>query len=814
VFGAGGTQHGIYVSNSARALDMPVVRGNTSYSNSGSGIQFNGDCGTFDHLGQSDGMISGALVENNVIHDNTGPAFSLINLSDSVLRNNVTYNTLGVASYKLADEGCNLGSNRNLIVNNTMTSATGIAGVRIVSGLGNVIFNNAIVDSGFKCVMDDTASNCTNGNEGNYYLAGIEKTPAQAGSGIFVNYAGYNFALTSGSAAIGAGVQSFGGYYAAPIDILGNARPVNGGYDAGAYQYGGTPAGTDTTPPTTPGTPAPGTSTPYKVPLTWAAATDNVQVMQYIVYRGGTAVGFAPGGQAIYTDVSVTPGASYTYTVAAMDWEQNLSAASGGLTVTVPGITGCLNSDASWRNQTIPTETGLFTMTADVTPFVASANDGVLGIGPATVTAYTGMGVLIQFGASGHIAVRNAGLYMADVTVPYALGTAYHLRAVVNAAMHTYSVYVTPAGGTEIAIATNYAFRSEQATAASLGYVATYDDSGSIAVCNLAVNGTTAANMVFATFMAAGSTTPTVVDVSQNLPGNGTFTAPAASAPGSAALTQAGTAAPAGAVTVTTVAESGVMGPSGAPATGKITITAAPAFTSAGGQRVEAVAVVPIVNGRFTVGLVPNDGSTPASQYRAVWQVNGAAQRTEAWSVKSTASVLGVKDVTATQAGMPVPLSTIFADAEVPGGTRNGTNVTFTLAHAPAPAASLILERNGVTLQEGPDYWLSGATITLVSAKVAWQATDLVASWYRYGSVTAIGFASGETPGGTIDGVNATFTLAHTPSPAAGLQLFLNGQELTQGTDYTLTGATITFTGQKVLPGDVLAAWYQYAVGQ
>src|SRR5271157_1609357 len=69
-FGAGGTQHGIYVSNSARALDAPVVRGNTSYSNSGSGIQFNGDCFTTDHNGHTDGMISGALVENNIIHDN------------------------------------------------------------------------------------------------------------------------------------------------------------------------------------------------------------------------------------------------------------------------------------------------------------------------------------------------------------------------------------------------------------------------------------------------------------------------------------------------------------------------------------------------------------------------------------------------------------------------------------------------------------------------------------------------------------------------------------------------------------------------
>jgi len=145
----------------------------------------------------------------------------------------VMYGNLASANIKLADEGCNLGSNRNLIVNNTLVSATGLAGVRNVQGLGNTIFNNVIVTTGYKCVLDDTASNCSNGGEGSYYLAGLEKTPTQAATGIFVSYSGNNFALTSGSPAIGAGVASFNGWLAAPVDILGNVRPYGGGYDAG-----------------------------------------------------------------------------------------------------------------------------------------------------------------------------------------------------------------------------------------------------------------------------------------------------------------------------------------------------------------------------------------------------------------------------------------------------------------------------------------------------------------------------------------------------------------------------------------------------
>ena len=41
---------------------------------------------------------------------------------------------------------------------------------------------------------------------------------------------------------------------------------------------------------------------------------------------------------------------------------------------------------------------------------------------------------------------------------------------VVNVLAHTYSVYVTPAGGSEVTIGQNYAFRTEQAGVASLDH--------------------------------------------------------------------------------------------------------------------------------------------------------------------------------------------------------------------------------------------------------------------------------------------------------------------------------------------------------
>lgn len=73
-------------------------------------------------------------------------------------------------------------------------------------------------------------------------------------------------------------------------------------------------------------------------------------------------------------------------------------------------------------------------------------------------------------------------------------------------------------------------------------------------------------------------------------------------------------------------------------------------------------------------------------------------------------------------------------------------------------------------------------------------------------------FADNETPSGTIDGSNLVFTLAHTPSPAASLDLFKNGQlMIAGGVDYTLATATITFTaGSKPFTGDSLICSYRY----
>jgi hypothetical protein len=70
-----------------------------------------------------------------------------------------------------------------------------------------------------------------------------------------------------------------------------------------------------------------------------------------------------------------------------------------------------------------------------------------------------------------------------------------------------------------------------------------------------------------------------------------------------------------------------------------------------------------------------------------------------------------------------------FSDAEVPSGSVNGINRTFTLSNAPNPALSLALYLNGVLQQQTTDYALSSSTITTASPP---QIGDVLEAFYRF----------------------------------------------------------------------------------
>lgn len=142
----------------------------------------------------------------------------------------------------------------------------------------------------------------------------------------------------------------------------------------------------------------------------------------------------------------------------------------------------------------------------------------------------------------------------------------------------------------------------------------------------------------------------------------------------------------------------------------------------------------------------------------------------------------------------------------------DGTNTVFALAAAPTPIASLQLFRNGLQQMSGVDFTLAGNAITFLAGNVP-KPSDILQAFYRIpGTGHSATFADAEVPSGTANGTNATFTLNAAPNPMLGLKLFKNGMLLVQNGDYTLSGATITFTSAQVTPqaGDSIIAYYRY----
>ena len=70
-----------------------------------------------------------------------------------------------------------------------------------------------------------------------------------------------------------------------------------------------------------------------------------------------------------------------------------------------------------------------------------------------------------------------------------------------------------------------------------------------------------------------------------------------------------------------------------------------------------------------------------------------------------------------------------------------------------------------------------------------------------------------ETPSGTINGSNTVFTLAQTPVENDAVDVYVDGLKQTAGTDYSVSGVTITMTTAPAI-GQTLRAEYIRAKGE
>lgn len=249
-------EHGIYFSNSA---DNPVIRGNHCWGNNANGIHMNGDIS----LG-GDGIISNALVENNIIHDNGVAGGSAINcdgVQNSVIRNNLAYNNhaSGISLYMIDGGG---GSSGNVVVNNTILQPSdGRWALNISDGsTNNTAFNNIFYSThAFRgSISIDAASMpgfhsnhniltnrmSTDGGNSNMTLTQWQNTTQHDSNSViatpaalFVNPAADDYHLLSASPARDLGRASYYSAVAPAFDMEGITRPQGTYHDAGCYEF-------------------------------------------------------------------------------------------------------------------------------------------------------------------------------------------------------------------------------------------------------------------------------------------------------------------------------------------------------------------------------------------------------------------------------------------------------------------------------------------------------------------------------------------------------------------------------------------------
>jgi len=247
-------EHGIYVSNSS---DRPIIRNNHSFNNNGCGIHMNGDIS----MG-GDGIISNAVVEGNIIHDNGyggGSAINMDGVQESEIFNNLIYNNhaTGIAMYQI--DGGDASKNNKVFNNTVIQPSDGRWNIIAVDGsTGNTIYNNILINHhGFRgSIAIDAASsigfvsdynilvNRLSDDDGSSNMTlsqwqsmgyDLHSMIADPESQIFIDHTSGNFHLLQTAQAVDAGTN-----LVLPIvfeDLENISRPQGSGFDIGCYEF-------------------------------------------------------------------------------------------------------------------------------------------------------------------------------------------------------------------------------------------------------------------------------------------------------------------------------------------------------------------------------------------------------------------------------------------------------------------------------------------------------------------------------------------------------------------------------------------------
>lgn len=149
--------------------------------------------------------------------------------------------------------------------------------------------------------------------------------------------------------------------------------------------------------------------------------------------------------------------------------------------------------------------------------------------------------------------------------------------------------------------------------------------------------------------------------------------------------------------------------------------------------------------------------------------------------------------------------------ADVPSGSYSPTQINYyinqivssSFSGSGDPFASYVVVNPTSSLPNARQV-VTGVGITIIDDPISGTLTFSVDPSYVRSLIQW-----NETPGGTIDGSNTSFTLAHVPIPSGALSLYYNGQLLEQGlgNDFILSGTAIT-TFFTPIPPDKFKATY------
>lgn len=195
----------------------------------------------------------------------------------------------------------------------------------------------------------------------------------------------------------------------------------------------------------------------------------------------------------------------------------------------------------------------------------------------------------------------------------------------------------------------------------------------------------------------------------------------------------------------------------------------------------------------------------------AVTQINLATQVAGLLAKVNGGAGADMSSVTFPSSGTIMTTATNVACSQLPALTGDTTSSAGSCANVNAKINGTSVPTNSAADQ---------VILTTASATGSWgavpscssgsQALTYNTTTHAFGCVAIMGgtFADNETPTGSCP--TTTLTLGHTPSPAASLALYYNGQLLVAGgADYTLATATVTLTNS-CPTGTVFRATYRY----